>query len=141
MGRQRNVQVQVTERSAEILQTARSFADFPERFEWLRALLATYGFDADAGILAELRSVPDQGCWVHYGTWLTSSGSFLKFVADEKFGERLLDGSGLLERSELEDVTEKVPTTAHAPGTGKSFGWLALDAMRELVLHKAAGRP
>jgi hypothetical protein len=132
MGRQRNVQVQFTERGAEVLEIARSFVDFPERFEWLRALLATYGFDANAGILVELRSVPDQGCWVHYGTWLTGSGRFLKFVGDEKFGERLLTGSGLLEWSQLEDITETVSTAAHVPGTGKSLGWLALDAKRRL---------
>lgn len=132
MGRQRNTQLQVRDRGADILDTARSFAAQPERFEWLRALLAGRGMDPDAGILVELRSVPDQGCWVHYGMWLTASGTFLKFVADEAFGERPLDGSGLLEYSNVEDVTGQTAIAKHVPGTGTSFGWLAMDALRQL---------
>lgn len=132
MGRQRNTHVQVRDRGAKILDTARSFADQPERFEWLRALLAGRGMDPKAGILVDLESVPDQGCWVHYGMWLTASGTFLKFVADEAFGEQLLDGSGLLEYSEVEDVTGQTATSKHVPGIGTSFGWLAMDALRQL---------
>lgn len=137
MGRQRSVQVQAVERSVEIIDVARSFADRPERFEWLRAMLATRGYDAGAGMLVELRSVPDQGCWVHYGMWLTNSGAFLKFVADEAFASQLLEGSGRLEHFELEDVSDQIPTSAHLPGTGKSFGWLALEAMRQMGTRNA----
>ena len=132
MGRQKNVQIQTAERGTKILETARSFADYPERFEWLRALLATYGFDANIGILVELKSVPDQGCWVHYGMWLTESHRFLRFTADEKYGERPLTGSGLLGVHQLEDITETIPTAARVPGTGKSFGCVALDVMHQL---------
>ena len=137
MGRQRNTQVQVRDRSADILDTARSFVTQPERFEWLRALLVGRGLDTNAGILIELRSVPDQGCWVHYGLWLTASGTFLKFVADEAFGERPLEGSGLLQYSNVEDVTAQTATAKHVPGTGKSFGWLALEALRQLGMTKS----
>jgi hypothetical protein len=133
MGKQRNVQLQATGRGAEIVDVARSCAAHPERFEWLRAMLAIRGYDVAAGILVELRSVPDQGCWVHYGMWLTNSGVFLKFVADEPFGSRPLEGSGRLEHFELEDVSEQISTSAHVPGTGRSFGWLALDALRQLA--------
>ena len=104
MGRKRNAQVQVRDRGATIMETARSFVTQPERFRWLQALLASRSLDPDAGILVELRSVPDQGCWVHYGTWLTASGTFLKFVADEAFGQRPLDGSGLLQYSNVEET-------------------------------------
>lgn len=131
MGRQRNTHVQVQDRRVEIMDTARSFATQPERFGWLRALLASRGLDARDGILIELRSVPDQGCWVHYGIWLTASGIFLKFVADEAFGDRLLEGSGILQDSSLEDVTEQTDTAERVPGTGASFGWLALDVLKE----------
>jgi hypothetical protein len=136
MGKQRSVQTQVNERGAEIVEVARSFIDRPNQFEWLRALLATYGYDAKTGILLELRSVPDQGCWVHYGMWLTSSGTFLKFVADEAYGQRPLDGSGLLVYSKLEEVSEQISTSEHRPGTGKSFGRLALEALRHLGMSK-----
>jgi hypothetical protein len=137
MGKRKSVQVQAVDRGVEIVDVARSFADHPERFEWLRVMLATRGYDAGAGMLVALRSVPDQGCWVHYGMWLTESGAFLKFVADEAFGSRLLEGSGRLENFELEDVSDQTSTSPHLPGTGKSFGWLALDAMRQMGMRNA----
>ena len=129
MGRQRNTHVQVRDRRAEIVDAARSFATQPERFEWLRALLARRGLGVGDGILIELRSVPDQDCWVHYGIWLTSTGTFLKFVADEAFGERPLQGSGVLRDSNVADVTEQTVVSRHVPGIGTSFGWLALDVL------------
>ncbi len=132
MGRQRSTQVQVQDRGAEILDVARSFVDQPERFEWLRALLAGRGIDPKAGVLVELRSVPDQDCWVHYGMWLTASGTFLRFVADEAFGARPLEGSGILQHSSVEDVTAQTTTAKHVPGIGVSYGWLAMDALRQL---------
>ena len=129
MGRQRNTDVQIRDRRGEIVDVASSFARQPERFEWLRALLASRGLSTRDGILIELRSVPDQGCWVHYGTWLTASGMFLKFVADEAFGERPLQGSGVLQDSNVADVTEQTVVSKHVPGTGASFGWLAMDVL------------
>jgi hypothetical protein len=122
----------VRDRSADILATARSFATQPERFAWLCTLLASRSLDAKAGILIELRSVPDQDCWVHYGMWLTASAAFLKFVAEETFGDRPLDGSGLLQYANVEDVTGQTDTAKHVPGVGSSFGWLAVDALRQL---------
>lgn len=140
MGRRRDVQVQVKERDAEIIETARSLTVYPERFGWLKALLARHGLDAGRGILVELRSVPDQGCWVHYGVWLTTSRTFLRFVADEPFGDRVLEGSGLLEHSEIEDITEKTSVAEHVPGTGRSFGWLALNALAQLATVQPSDR-
>ena len=128
----KSVQKQVQDRRAQIMDLARSFADHPERFEWLRFLLAAHGLDSGKGILLELRSVPDQGCWVHYGMWLTGSERFLRFVADEAFGVRELDSSGCLETSQVEDVTEQTSTEQFVRGTGRSFGFLALEALREL---------
>lgn len=74
---------------------------------------------------------------MHYGMWLTNSGAFLKFVADEAFGSRLLEGSGRLEHVELEDVSEQISTSEHLPGVGKSFGRLALDTLRLMSMSKA----
>ena len=69
--------------------------------------------------------------------WLTASGTFLKFVADEVFGERPLEGSGLLQYSNVEDVTAQTATAKHVRGIGKSFGWLALEALRQLGMTKS----
>ena len=132
MKRRQNVEAQVQERNDKILETAHSFLEHPDRYEWLRQLLATYALDSNDGILIELRSVPDQACWVHYGTWLTGSGRFLKFVADEPYGVRALKSSGRLENPSLQDVTEQTPREEFARGSGRTFGWLALDARQKL---------
>lgn len=128
--RQQNVQQQPGSRLEAMLETAHAFARHPGRYEWLRAMLATYALDPHDGILVELRSVPDQGCWVHYGLWLTAAGRFIGFVADEAYGARPLDGSGCLEYSSIEDVTQSTPVVQHVPGTGMSRGYLALEALK-----------
>ena len=133
MKRGRNPQEQVQDRRAQILETAQSFAEHPDRHGWLQILLATYGLDAGKGILIELKTLPDQNCWVHYGTWLTGDGRFLKFVADEPFREGLWgQGSGRLEQSTLDDMTAQTSTAEFSRGSGRSAGWLALDVLRQL---------
>lgn len=128
--RQQNVQQQSSHRLEAMLETAHAFARHPERYEWLRALLATYSLDEHDGILVELRSVPDQGCWVHYGLWLTAGRRFIRFVADEAYGARPLDGSSRLEDASIEDVTTSTSVSQHVPGVGMSDGYLALEALR-----------
>jgi hypothetical protein len=126
---QKNVQQQVRDCREQILETARAFELYPERYDWLPTLLATYALDRGAGILVELRSVPDQRCWVHYGIWLTNTGQFIKFVADETYGASPLDGSGRLEASNIEDITESTSVAEFVPGIGRSFGFLALEVL------------
>lgn len=128
--RQQNVQQQSSHRLEAMLETAHALARHPERYEWLRALLATYSLDEHDGILVELRSVPDQGCWVHYGLWLTAGRRFIRFVADEAYGARPLDGSSRLEDASIEDVTTSTSVSQHVPGVGMSDGYLALEALR-----------
>ncbi|KPF70354.1 hypothetical protein IP84_00975 [beta proteobacterium AAP99] len=127
--RPKNVQAQVQDRRDQILNTAHEYAENTERFEWLRATLASQSLDPRSGILAELRSVPDQGCWVHYGIWLTGDERFYKFVVDEAFGARLLEGSWPVEQASIEDVTESMPLDECVPGYGSSFGALARSAL------------
>lgn len=129
MKRQRNVQQQVQDRREQIQETARDFDVHPERYGWLLTLLATHALARNSGILVELKSVPDQGCWVHYGVWLTDAGRFIRFVADEADGARPLETSGRLESSSMEDITECTSAAEFVPGIGRSFGFLALEAL------------
>lgn len=129
MKRQRNVLQQVQDRREQIQETARDFEAHPERYGWLLAVLATHALAPNAGILVELKSVPEQGCWVHYGIWLTAAGRFMKFIADEAYGARPHVGSGCLESSSIEDVTECTSVAEFVPGMGRSFGFLALEAL------------
>ena len=130
--RQQNVQQQAISRLEAMIDIARDFAGHAERYEWLRALLATYALDPHDGVLVELSSVPDQGCWAHSGLWLTADGRFIRFVADEAYGARPLDGSGHLEYSTIEDVTASTSVSQHVPGVGMSDGYLALEALRRV---------
>ncbi len=130
--RQQNVQQQASSRLEAMIDIARDCAGHPERYEWLRALLATYALDSHDGVLVELKSVPDQGCWAHSGLWLTADGRFIRFVADEVYGARPLDGSGRLEYSTIEDVTTSTSVSQHVPGVGMSDGYLALEALRRV---------
>ena len=127
--RQRSVQQQASSRLEAMIDIARNFSIHPERYEWLRALLATYALDSHAGVLVELKSVPDQGCWAHSGLWLTADGRFIRFVADEAYGARPIDGSGRLEDASIEDVTTSTSVSQHLPGVGMSDGYLALEAL------------
>jgi hypothetical protein len=131
MGRNRNVQQQVEGRAAQIMDVARSFSEHPDRFYWLSTLLAAHTLEAHKGLLVQLQSTPDQGCWVHSGVWLTSSGRFVKFTAEEAYGARALEKSGRLQDAWVEDVTEHTSIDEHVPGVGRSFGWLALEALRK----------
>jgi hypothetical protein len=115
-----------------MMATARDCIEYPERFEWLRAALAARSLDPRDGILVDLRSVPDQGCWVHYGIWLTGSGRFHRFVVDEAFGARLLEASGRVEHVTIQDVTEEICTDDSVAGVGKSFGAMALQLLSAL---------
>lgn len=137
--RQQSTEQQANHRLETMLETAHAFARHPERYEWLRALLATYSLDQHDGILVELRSVPDQGCWVHYGLWLTAGRRFIRFVADEAYGTRPLDGSGRLEYSTIEDITESTSVSEHVPGVGRSSEWLALETLK--LVRKASEAP
>ncbi len=128
--RQQNVQQQASSRLEAMIDIARDFASHPERYEWLRALLATYSLDPHDGVLVELSSVPDQGCRAHSGLWLTADGRFIRFVADEAYGARPLDGSGCLEFTCIEDVTTSTSVSQHVSGVGMSDGYLALKALR-----------
>lgn len=136
--RQQNVQQENRSRLEAILENAQAFSRHPERFEWLRAMLAMYSLDQHDGVLVELRSVPDQDCWVHYGLWLTAEGRFIRFVAEEAYGARPLDASGRLEHTSIEDVTTSTPVSQHVPGVGKSNGYLALEVLR---LVRSRSRP
>lgn len=52
--------------------------------------------------------------------------------ADEAYGERSLEPSGRLDCAQLGDVTDQMTISAQVPGIGKSFGWWALDVLRQL---------
>ncbi|MBC5786393.1 hypothetical protein H8N03_25875 [Ramlibacter sp. USB13] len=97
----------------------------PSRVNWLRSVLASRGIDPTAGLLVRLQEVPEQEGQYFRGTWLTTAGRFWDLAAMLS-----RDYREVVELDEFDDVTEQTLVSAHVPGTGKSFGYLALEALR-----------
>ena len=60
------------------------------------------------------------------GLWLTESQQFWEFAVVVSSGAH---AKATVER--YENVTPSVVISAHQPGTGKSFGFLALEVLNE----------
>jgi hypothetical protein len=125
MTRQRNVKQQNALTTEDILKAAALFRESDRQVAWLSAALRSRGEAASSGLLVAFRTVPDQGGgdWVK-GIWLTSDRRFWEFeaVVPRQDGEAVV-----IER--LEDATSVIQVSAHVPGTGKTFGHLALDVL------------
>lgn len=95
---------------------------------WLLVELQERRIDPMAGILAELRLAPDQGGEHASGVWLTPDRRFFRFEALLSHHPAM---SGAIET--WEDVTATIEVNEHCRGTGKSFGWLAIEVLDELT--------
>jgi hypothetical protein len=123
-----SVQQQNLRTRDEILRIAREFRRDSEQFPGARHALHAHSMDTNRGILVEWRDCPDQLGWLYCGCWLTRERQFFRFEV-------------LLPRDRAEppiieswkEVTQDTPINAHVPGTGKSFGWLALDVLTALA--------
>jgi len=121
----RNVQEQNRDTQERIRATASSFRTDPLRYSWLIEILQAKSLSPERGVLVSLTREPEQFGDICQGLWLTHESKFFEF-------------SVLLQRndagSELEewrDVTDETIVNAHQPGTGKSFGLLALEVLGE----------
>jgi hypothetical protein len=127
MAIKRNVQQQNAVAREEIMRHAMAFRD-PLAYPWLRAELQNRGLDPSAGVLADLKSTPEQNGEFVAGTWLASGPRFFRFTA-------LISAHPTvsIEIETWEDITDAREIDAHCPGTGKSFGWLAVEVFREIT--------
>ncbi len=125
MTRQLNVQQQNSLTIEGILRAAEWARSSDRHIEWLGAALRANGEASTSGLLVAARTLPDQGGgdWIH-GTWLTSERRFWEFeaVVPRRNGEPV-------EIERLEDVTDSIEVSRHVPGTGKSFGYMALEVL------------
>lgn len=120
--KQRNVGQQNMVLKGSIQQTAQCAG----QKHWLRLLLATRGLSNETGILVSLTEIPEPGGNLLTGMWLTADQQFWQFRAKVS-----LAANELLCIEQLDDVTSSIATSAQTPGTGKSFGCLALEVLRE----------
>lgn len=127
MAIKRNVQQQNTATREEIARRTVAFRD-PCAYPWLHVELQNRGLDPWAGILADLKTTPEQNGEFVEGTWLASGPRFFRFTA--------LISSHPTVSAEIEtweDITDATEIKEHCLGTGKSFGWLAVEVFREFT--------
>ena len=122
-----NVQEQSIDRKAQITALALNAIENPSDFRWLHDLLALYGLAHCNGILASLSSVPEQEGIVHKGIWVSHEFRFWEFAVVVS-----PDTERLLAMEQMRDVTDDTLICAQLPGTGASFGWLAIEALNKL---------
>jgi hypothetical protein len=113
---------------SRISQAASSFRTDMLSQPWLLVELQERQLDPTTGILAELSVIPEQGGVLASGVWLTLDRRFFRF-------EALLSHhpSVSSEIEVWEDVTATTVINEHHRGTGKSFGWLAIEVLDELT--------
>lgn len=129
MSLQRNVAQQNDETRAEIERAAAFTTGADGPINWLPTLLLKQGQSIDDGILARLWSVPEQSGTSYEGLWLNRDREFWAFelTVSRQTGR-------VLELERFENVSHTIAVTAHLSGTGKSFGFLALEVMTRRLL-------
>ena len=118
---QRNVQQQTATLRKGVERCASSLGSAAP---WLFQVLAQRGLRVTDGILAALRHAPEQEGDFFSGIWLSHPSTFWAFhvvVAREP------NGAVTVER--FEDVSSQTVVSEHLPGTGASFGAVALQVL------------
>lgn len=123
---QRNVCQQNEATFAEIERTTALAIQEPFA-RWLPRVLDSRGMSARDGILARLKTTPDQTADICEVLWLSKDRRFVEFtVAVSRVNDSV-------EVECCQDITDKVVISRHVPGTGKSFGFIALEVLAKLV--------
>lgn len=123
----KNVQQQNQLTFLEIRRTAKAFKQNSLSYPWLIEVLSTKHLDINDGILIEYYEIPEQNDLNCMVTWLTKDQRFysIKVIANYKSHE-------LIDIEEFKEFHPEI--TAHNKGTGKSFGYLALNVLRSFML-------
>ena len=123
----RSVQEQNQQAQAQMRAVASQFKNDSRSFIWLIDILEANSESFQRGVLVSLKRTPDPSGNVCEGVWVSADRRFLEFSVSLPFD----DGPPELEF--WNDVTEDVIVSAHQPGTGKSFGFLALEILDETL--------
>lgn len=122
--RNKNVQQQNQLMYLEMKQEAESFRNQPDAYPWLVATLTQYALTPIDGLLVSCSSVPEQGGNEWMGTWLTNDQRFVEFDIMAEYSS-----GTLLEVDAWDEFSPEV--SKHRKGTGKTFGYLALQLLAE----------
>jgi hypothetical protein len=96
-------------------------------FGWLLDILESKSEPSQLGVLVSLKRTPDKGGNICDGIWLSAERRFVEFSVLLPYS----DGPPELEF--WDDVTDFVIVNEHQPGTGKSFGFLALEILDDAL--------
>jgi hypothetical protein len=128
MAIQQSVAQQNAKTTAEVRHTAELFAARPKTLAWVGALLESHGLHVNSGILVRMFETPEQDGNLVGGVWLTNAQEFWEFraVVSRANGE-------LLYVETFENITASVAVNKHVPGTGQSFGYIAIEVNSEVA--------
>ena len=118
---------QAAQTKAEILSTALWARREIYSSAWLLHLLKELGQDPASGIFVALHEVQEQVGRFYGGIWLNASREFWAFEAMVSDCRQ-----NLLALERMDNITSEVVITAHGKGTGKSFGWLAIEVLCDI---------
>jgi hypothetical protein len=119
-----DVQEQNASTKAAILATARTFADGFTSLAWLNACLLSRKLSHKDGILVRVDVTPGQEGDLIAALWLTSSREFWEVSAVVS-----RSNAAIVQIERIEDVAQSISIDAHQRGTGKTFGYLALEVL------------
>jgi len=123
VGIQRNVKQQAEATALAIKHAIALGASQPP---WFVAMLRQHGLSPQAGILVRYAEIPEQEGNLQKGVWLSEASEFWEFeVLVSRVNRQALRFEKFL------NATSSFPAVAGQPGTGPSFGHLALQALRE----------
>jgi hypothetical protein len=122
----RNVQEQNDVTRQTIRRTAEAFHRDMLRYPWLLSELTERGLDPTKGILAQLKYLPDQAGDLYTGYWLSEDRRFYRFEVLVAREPRLS-----VKVEQWRDATPDLIVKARQLGTGKSFGFIALEVLDE----------
>ncbi|WP_144392103.1 hypothetical protein [Pleionea sediminis] len=127
--RQKNVQEQNALKKHYMRELAIDFRESPEEYIWLRNVLTQNSLDVNQGILISLSGCLEQGPVEECSAvWISSDSRFYELIVILKYGTQEID-----EIESVTEITDSIEINAHQRGTGKSFGQLAIELIRELL--------
>ena len=126
MAIRRNVREQNDLTREAVRRTSAAFRNDMLSYPWLLTELTQRGLDPVNGLLAQLEQVPEPNGDLYQGYWLSDDRKFYYFEILVARRPRVSS-----EVEQWRDATTEVTVRSRQPGTGNSFGFIALEVLNE----------
>jgi hypothetical protein len=114
-----------TQQNQATLEQIQSAAASYASHHWLPAVLKSQGQNPKQGVLVRIGYVDEQMGVEAFGIWLSSSEKFWEFSVTLS-----RQTGAVLSIESFDDATPKISVSEKLPGTGRSFGSLALQVLK-----------